>query len=125
MGASLIPRPPGEVKSWPNHRKMEGELWVGDPASFTAGILGAGNPMVQAFRMAGLLTSCAMCEGSLGFSFLLSFTGTACRALTSTREVLCHFAKDSRSGALELKRRTCTLDIPRHLHRDPFSSRWC
>lgn len=46
---------------------MEGELWVGDPASFIAGILGAGNPMAQDFRMAGLLIRCAVCEGSLGF----------------------------------------------------------
>lgn len=67
MGASLIPRPPGEVKSQPNRRKMEGELWVGDPASFIVGILGAGNPMAQDFRMAGLLTHCVVCEGSLGF----------------------------------------------------------
>lgn len=89
MGASLIPRPPGEVKSWPNHRKMAGELWVGNSASFIAGILGAGNPMAQAFRMAGLLTSCAVCEGSLGFClFPTLFTGTACRALTSMKEVL-------------------------------------
>lgn len=40
---------------------------MGDPASFIAGILGAGNPMAQNFRMAGLLTRCAVCEGSLGF----------------------------------------------------------
>ena len=54
---------------------------MGNPAGFKAGTLGAGNPLPnfpwpQASRMAGLLASCAMCEGSLDLCLFpaLSFT---------------------------------------------------
>lgn len=47
MGGSLIPRSPSEVRGWPNHRKMEGELWVGNSAHFIVGTLGAGSPMLS------------------------------------------------------------------------------
>jgi hypothetical protein len=52
--------------------------------------------------MAGLLTSSAMCEGSLGFSFLFSFTylGWPIELLLPWKEALWSFAaKGSLSGA--------------------------